>query len=155
MSLTSKPAFANKPFAAVGSGTAITAGTLGSDTNGVTVYTAPNTGAYTIGSRIDHLVINTDDTTAVNVFIYIYTGSVVIPLGIVNVAVNSGNISTAPNIDALSGVGVTLIGTKIDSGGKRYIDLPAGYLLKFAVLATMTAAKKIYVAATGSDYATA
>lgn len=155
MALSSKPAFANKPFAAVGSGTAITAGTLGSDTNGVTVYTAPNTGSYTVGSRVDQLVINTDDTTAVNVFIYIYTGSVVIPLGIVNVPINAGNTGTVANVDALTGVGITLLGSKIDSAGKRYIDIPAGYLLKFAVLATMTAAKKIYVTASGADYATA
>lgn len=155
MALTSKPAFANKPFNSVGSGTAISAGALGSDTNGVTIYTAPNTGSYTIGSRVDQIVISTDDTAAVNVFLYIYTGSVVIPLGIVNVPLSSGNSGTVANVDALSGSGVTLIGSKLDVTGKRYIDLQAGYLLKFAVLANMTAAKKIYVTAGGSDYATA
>lgn len=155
MSLTSKPAFANKPFNAVGSGTAISAGSLGSDTNGVTVYTAPNTGAYTIGSRIDHLVISTDDTTAVNVYIYILDGSTVIPLGIVNVPIQSGDLSTVASVDALSGIGVTILGSKLDASGKRYIDLKAGALLKFAVKASMTAAKKLYVSASGADYATA
>ena len=36
--------------------------------------------------------------------------------------------------------------------GKKYIDIPAGKVLKFAVLANMTSAKKLYVTAIGSDY---
>jgi hypothetical protein len=61
--------------------------TLGSNTNGATAYTAG-----TAGGRVMSLTAVTDDTVTVNVFVYIYRGSTVIPLGLVNVPLNHQEI---------------------------------------------------------------
>jgi hypothetical protein len=144
-----KAVFYNTPNVDVGSGTALTAGTLGSNTNGVTCFTA---GAY--GAIVESLVISTDDTAAVNVYFYIYRGTTVIPLGIVNVPVQSGDLATVSNIDALAGSGITLIGSIVNAQGKRIILLEASDELKFAVKANMTAGKNIFVTASGFDATT-
>lgn len=142
-----KPIYARTPNNSVGILNAASAGALGADTNGVTVLTA---GAA--GSRVESIVINTDDTAIVNVFLYILNGSTVKPLGIVNVPLSSGNSASIPSVDALSGVGISLLGMKTDPTGKRYLDLMIGDVLKASVLAGMTAAKKAHVTALALDY---
>jgi hypothetical protein len=143
-----KPVYARTLNVGVGTLNAATAGALGADTNGVTVYTA---GAY--GGRVESLVASSDDTAAVNVFVYLKDGSSnIYPLGIVNVPLSSGNSGTVANVDLLLGSGVTLLGTCVDATGKRYIPVPATWTLKVSVLANMTAAKKCHVVATGFDF---
>ncbi len=121
--------------------------TLGSDTNGATILTAGADGA-----RVESLVISTDDTVAVNVFIYILSGATVRPLGIVNVPLSSGNTGSAPLVDALDNTGIKLLGMLIDPAGKRYISLAANEVLKCGALANLTAAKKAHVTAQGFNY---
>ena len=60
--------------------------TLGSDTNGVSIYTASSA-----GGRCMSLTAVTDDTVTVNVFVWILRSSTVIPIGLVNVPLSSGN----------------------------------------------------------------
>jgi len=120
--------------------------TLGSNTNGATAYTAG-----TEGGRVMSLTAVTDDTVTVNVFVYIYRGSTVIPLGLVNVPLSSGNTNAARfNVDFLDGINI--VGLPIDNTGKRYIPLLAGDLLKVGALANLTAAKTCWVSAHGNDY---
>lgn len=120
--------------------------TLGSNTNGLAIYTAG-----TEGGRVMSLTAVTDDTVTVNVFIYIYRGSTVIPLGLVNVPLSSGNTFAAKsNVDFLDGVNI--LGLPIDSTGKRYIPLMANDVLKCGALANLTAAKTCWVHASGNDY---
>lgn len=148
ISLAEKAVYARTINVGVGTLNAATAGTLGTTTNAVTVYTA---GAY--GGRIESLVANTDDTAAVNLFVFLVDGSsAVYPLGIVNVPINSGNASTAINVDILDGTGVRLNGMLIDVTGKRYISIPASWTLRVSTLANMTAAKKCHVTAQGFDF---
>lgn len=149
ISLAEKPVYARTINIGVAILNAATAGALGADTNGVTAYTA---GAY--GGRVESLVANTDDTAAVNLFVYLKDGSAnIYPLGIVNVPLSSGNSATVPNVDLLAGSGVTLLGMLIDSStGKRYISVPATWVLRVSTLANMTAAKKCHVVAQGLDY---
>lgn len=143
-----KPVYARTMNVGCGILNAATAGALGADTNGVTVYTP---GAY--GGRVESLVASTDDTAAVNVFVYLKDGSAnIYPIGIVNVPASSGNSGTVANVDFLDGSGVRLIGTLIDFSQKRYINIPAGYVLRVSVLANMTAAKKCHVTAIGVDF---
>jgi hypothetical protein len=142
-----KPIYARVVNNGVGVLNAASAGALGADTNGVVVLTAGSA-----GSRVEAIVINTDDTAIVNVFLYILNSSTVKPLGIINVPLSSGNNASIPSVDALAGVGVTLQGMKTDSTGKRYLDLMIGDVLKASVLASMTAAKKAYVTALALDY---
>ena len=120
--------------------------TLGSNTNGATAYTAG-----TAGGRVMSLTAVTDDTVTVNVFVYIYRCSTVIPLGLVNVPLSSGNTNAARfNVDFLDGINI--VGLPIDNTGKRYIPLMPNDLLKVGALANLTAAKTCWVSAHGNDY---
>jgi len=120
--------------------------TLGSNTNGATIYTAG-----TSGGRVMSLTAVTDDTVTVNVFLYIYRGSTVIPLGLVNVPLSSGNTQAAKlNVDFLDGVNI--VGLPIDNAGKRYIPLMPNDVLKCGALANLTAAKTCWVQGQGMDY---
>jgi hypothetical protein len=120
--------------------------TLGIDTNGVSVYTAG-----TKGSRVMSLSAVTDDTVIVNVYVYIYRGSIVIPLGLVNIPLSSGNTQvTRYNVDFLNGSNI--LGLPIDNTGRQYISLMPNDVLKVGSLAGLTTAKTCWVHASGNDY---
>lgn len=120
--------------------------TLGSNTNGLAVYTAG-----TKGGRVMSLTAVTDDTTTVNVFVYIYRGSTVIPLGLVNVPLSAGNTNAARyNVDFLNGTNI--VGLPIDNTGRQYIPLLANDVLKVGSLAGLTSGKTCWVQASGNDY---
>ncbi len=149
MSLTAGqiPLVANVPNGGVGviSASANTV-TLGSDTNGATIYTAGSK-----GGRVYSLSGVTDDTVTVNVFLYILRGATVIPIGLVNVPLSSGNTNAARfNVNFLDGTNIA--GLPIDNAGNRYIPLMPGDVLKCGALANLTAAKKCWVQGQGSDY---
>jgi hypothetical protein len=148
ISLAEKPVYARTINVGVGILNAATAGALGATTNAVTVYTAGSN-----GGRIESLVANSDDTAAVNLFVFLVDGSSnVYPLGICNVPANSGNLGTVINVDLLDGTGVRLNGMLVDNTGKRYISIPASWTLRISALANMTAAKKCHVTAQGFDF---
>jgi hypothetical protein len=143
------PIYANKPKTG---GVAITASsntvTLGNNTNAATIYTAE----ATTGSRITSLLASTDDTVTVNVFLFIYRGTTVQPIGMVNVPLSSGNTNAARfPVDMLDPS--NLPGLPIDQYGKRYIDLGPGDVLKCGALANLTAAKSCWITAIANDYA--
>ena len=120
--------------------------TLGSDTNGVSIYTASSA-----GGRCMSLTAVTDDTVTVNVFVWILRSSTVIPIGLVNVPLSSGNTNAARfNVDFLDGVNI--VGLPIDNTGKRYIPLMPNDVLRVGALANLTAAKTCWVHASGNDY---
>lgn len=120
--------------------------TLGADTNGEACYTAGSS-----GGRVESLTAVTDDTVTSNVFVYILRSATVIPLGLVNVPLSSGNTNAARfNVDFLDGVNI--VGLPLDNNGKRYIPLMANDVLKCGVLANLTSAKTVWVHASGSDY---
>jgi hypothetical protein len=143
------PIYANKPKTGVGILSAsLTTVTLGSNTNAITIYTAE----ATTGSRITSLFANTDDTVTINVFLFIYRGTTVQPLGLVNVPLSSGNTFTARfPVDLLDPSNIP--GLPIDQYGKRYIDLGPGDVLKCGALANLTAAKSCWITAIANDYA--
>lgn len=148
MSLTAGqiPKVANVPNGGVAALTGTTIGTLGSNTNGVTIYTA---GAY--GGRVISLTGVTDDTVTVNVFLYIYRGTTVIPIGLVNIPLSSGNTNAARfNVDFLDGVNI--LGLPLDNTGRRYIPLMPNDVLKATTLANLTSAKTCWVHGSGNDY---
>ena len=119
---------------------------LGNATNGATAYTAG-----TSGGRVTSLTAVTDDTVTINVFVYIYRGSTVIPIGLVNVPLSSGNTNAARfNVDFLDGINI--VGLPIDNTGKRYIPLMANDILKVGSLAGLSLTKTCWVHASGSDY---
>ena len=120
--------------------------TLGSNTNGVSIYTASSA-----GGRVMSLTAVTDDTVTVNVFVWILRSSTVIPIGLVNVPLSSGNTNAARfNVDFLDGINI--VGLPLDNTGKRYIPLMPNDVLRVGALANLTAAKTCWVHASGSDY---
>ena len=120
--------------------------TIGVNTNGATAYTAGSA-----GGRVMSLTAVTDDTVTVNVFVWILRSSTVIPIGLVNVPLSSGNTNAARfNVDFLDGINI--VGLPIDNTGKRYIPLLAGDVLRVGALANLTAAKTCWVSAHGNDY---
>lgn len=120
--------------------------TLGSNTNGASAYTAGSE-----GGRVESLTAVTNDTVTVNVFVWILRGATVIPLGLVNVPLSSGNTNAARfNVDFLDGVNI--LGLPIDNNGKRYIPLLAADVLRVGALANLTGGTTCWVSAHGSDY---
>jgi hypothetical protein len=118
-------------------------GVDGSAADAKVCYTA---GAY--GGMVESLMLSTNDTAAVNVFVYLLDGATVHPLGIVNVPLSSGNSATVSNVDAIA----ALLGLPMNAVGKKYIPLRANMTLKVSVLAAMTANKCLWAKSTGIDY---
>lgn len=126
--------------------TGTTVGTLGSNTNGVTGYTAGSQ-----GGRVIALMASTNDTITVNVFVYIYRGTTVIPIGLVNIPLSSGNTNAARfPVDFLNGT--NLPGLPLDNTGRQYIPLLAGDVLKFTTLANLTGSNSAWISISGVDY---
>jgi hypothetical protein len=125
---------ANQPAAGFAVLTGTTIGTLGSNTNGTTIETA---GTY--GTRVIALTATTNDTVTVNVFLYILRGgSTVVPLGLVNVPVSSGNTNAAR--------------FAVDNTGRQYIPLLAGDVLRATTLANLSASTSCFIQAMALDY---
>lgn len=139
------PVLANVPNSGVAVITGTTIGTLGSDTNGVIAYTAGS-----LGGRVYSLTGVTNSTVTVNTFVYILRGSTVIPVGLVNIPVSSGNTLAAKlNVDYLDGVNI--VGLPQDNTGKRYIPLQGSDKLKVSTLINI-ASGSAWVSAHGADY---
>jgi hypothetical protein len=140
---------ANQPTSGVGvlANSPTTAGALGSNTNGVDIFTA---GTY--GSRVISLIASTDDNVAiVNVWLYIYRGTTVIPIGLVPVAINSGNTNAVRfAVDFLNGSNIP--GLPIDNTGRQYIPLLAGDILKASTIAQLTSGKTCWINCSALDY---
>jgi hypothetical protein len=124
-----------------------TIGTLGSNTNGVTIETA---GSY--GTRIISLIASTDDTVTVNVFLYILRGgSTVVPIGLVNVPLSAGNTNAARFVtDFLNGTNIP--GLPLDNTGRQYIPLVAGDVLRASTLANLTAGRSCWITSFAQDF---
>jgi len=138
---------ANQPAAGFAVLTGTTIGTLGSNTNGTTIETA---GTY--GTRVIALTATTNDTVTVNVFLYILRGgSTVVPLGLVNVPVSSGNTFAARfAVDFLNGTNIP--GLPLDNTGRQYIPLLGGDVLRATTLANLSAGTSCFIQASGLDY---
>lgn len=139
------PVLANVPNSGVAVITGTTLGTLGTDTNGVVGYTA---GA--LGGRVYSLTAVTNSTVTVNTFVYILRGTTVVPVGLVNIPVSSGNtLAAKTNVDYLDGVNI--VGLPLDNTGKRYIPLQGGDRLKFSTIINI-ASGSAFISAHGADY---
>jgi len=122
--------------------------TLGSNTNGVTTYTAGVS-----GSRVISMMGSTDDTVTVNVFVYILRSATVIPIGMVNIPLSSGNTFAARfPVDFLNGT--NLPGLPVDNTGRQYISLLPNDVLRVGSLATLSSGRTCYVSTFGLDYQT-
>jgi hypothetical protein len=140
------PIVANVVKSGIGVLTGTTIGTLGSNTNGVTIYTAGSA-----GGRVISLMASTNDTVTVNVFLYILRGATVVPIGLVNIPLSSGNTNAARfPVDFLNGV--NLPGLPIDNTGRQYIPLIANDVLRATTLANLSASQSAWLTAHCADY---
>jgi hypothetical protein len=109
--------------------------------------------AFTAGaddSNIKAILACTDDSAAINLKVFITRSSVDYLLGTIRIAALSGTDGAAPGIDLLNASGMA--GLPLDSVGKRYIPMKTGDTLRLSCLATMTAAKTLWVSTLGEDY---
>jgi hypothetical protein len=139
------PVLANVPNSGVAQLTGTTVGTLGSNTNGTTIYTA---GA--LGGRVYSLTGVTSSTVIVNTYIYILRGATVVPIGLVSIPLSSGNtLAVRYNVDYLDGVNI--LGLPVDNTGKRYIPLQPNDVLRATTIINI-AAGSAWLTAHGADY---
>ena len=138
---------ANQPAAGFAVLTGTTIGTLGSNTNGTTIEAAG-----TFGTRVIALTATTNDTVTVNVFLYILRGgSTVVPIGLVNIPVSSGNTFAARfAVDFLNGTNIP--GLPLDNTGRQYIPLLAGDVLRATTLANLSGGTSCFIQAMALDY---
>jgi hypothetical protein len=138
---------ANQPNGGVAVLTGTTVGTLGSNTNGTTIEAA---GTY--GSRVISLTATTNDTVTINVFLYILRDtSTVVPIGLVNIPLSSGNTNAARfAVDFLNGTNIP--GLPLDNTGRQYIPLLAGDVLRATTLANLSGGTSCFIQAMSLDY---
>jgi hypothetical protein len=142
------PIVANVIKSGVGVLTGTTAGSLGADTNGKTIYTAGSA-----GGRVISLMASTNDTATINVYLYILrnSGTTVVPIGLVNIPSSSGNTNAARfPVDFLNGT--NLPGLPIDNTGRQYIPLLASDVLRASTIANLTASTSAWITAHCADY---
>ena len=137
---------ANVPNSGVAVLTGTTIGTLGSNTNGTTIYTAGSQ-----GGRIVSLTASTSDTVTINVFLYILRSATVIPIGLVNIPLSSGNTNAARFVvDFLNGTNIP--GLPLENTGRQYIPLMPNDVLRATTLANLSASTSCWLTAHGMDY---
>lgn len=95
----------------------------------------------TWGTRLDSIMVSTDDTATVNLAFYVSIGGTDYYIGNVPVGAGSG-YTTVTRVDAITTLAPTL----------GYIALPSSALLKCNCVATMTAAKTTTVVPMGGDF---
>jgi len=94
--------------------------------------------------------VQSTDTAARVVQLWVNDGSTDFLIGSVNIPLRSGDNSTAATIDLLGGT--LMPSLPYDSSGKRILPLPAGYILKVNSQATVTSAKEITFVCMVEDY---
>jgi hypothetical protein len=114
-------------------------------TTAQTVFTAG-----TDDSVVKAINVQSTDTAARVLSLFVNNGSSDILIGRVNIPANSGNNGTAATVDLLGGT--LMPSLPYDANGKRVLPLPAGYILKAGTTTTVTSAQSITVTAMAEDY---
>jgi hypothetical protein len=118
----------------------VVAGTQFTSADTTTKKTLATAGAN--GTRIDGILVSSNDTAAVNLQFYVNDGSTDFYLGVVAIPAGSG-YTTIARVDAIA----TLAPANV-----RALILKGTYVLKAAALATMTAAKVLDCLVCGGEY---
>lgn len=106
--------------------------------------------AGTNDSVVKAINVQSTDTAARIVQLWINDGDNDFLLGAVNVPLRSGDNGTAATIDLLGGT--LMPSLPYDANGKRIIPLPAGFSLKVNSQTTVTAAREITFVCMAEDY---
>jgi hypothetical protein len=106
--------------------------------------------AGTDDSVVKSINVQSTDTAARVVNLYVNDGTTDFLIGSVNVPLSSGNTGTAATIDLLGGT--LMPSLPYDANGKRILPLPAGDSLKVSSKTTITAATEITFVCMAEDY---
>jgi hypothetical protein len=123
---------------------------------GVTIVPADTTDLKTLYTAaandavLKSLAVVSNDTTAVNLRVFLTIGGTDYQIGTVNIPIASGTNGTANAVDVLNSTAMPFL--PLDRNGKRILPLLAGTVLKVAALATVTAAKTVTVTAIVEEY---
>ncbi len=135
-----KPIFATIPEQDSGQATdGTSAGAWNSDSDGIVIYTAPAAN----GAVVTSIIATTDEAANRDIFVYILDSAEVINLGTVQVPLGSGSSESVAPFDVLAAIS----GTRTDNNGNAVLDLGKSAVLKFALVATLTASDIMEVAA--------
>lgn len=110
-----------------------------------TLYTASTNDAI-----VKSLIVNSTDTAAQTVNLWLNISGVDTLLGTVTIPLASGTNGTVAAVDLLSGAIIT--GLPLDASGKRVLPLKAGTIVKISTVGTVTAAKAITAVALVEEY---
>jgi len=128
----------------------------GHNMSGVTFVNADGTTAKTVftagsnDSDVKGIWATTDDTSAVNLKLFLYNGVTSYLLGCVNIPTLSGTNGTAATVNLLNSA--YLPGLLLDASGKNYIPLKTGWSITVAPLVSITSTKTCWISAAGHDY---
>lgn len=114
--------------------------------------TTPKT-LFTAGvndSVVKAINVQSTDTAAKIVNLYVNDGTTDFLIGAVNIPLRSGDTGLVATIDLLGGT--LMPSLPYDANGKRILPLPASYILKVSVQATVTALKEITVVCMAENY---
>jgi len=106
--------------------------------------------AGTDDSIVKAINVQSTDTAARVVNLYVNDGTTDFLIGAVNVPLNSGNTGAVAAIDLLGGT--LLPSLPYDANGKRILPLPAGYVVKVSSQTTVTAAREITFVLMAENY---
>lgn len=101
------------------------------------------------GSRVDKIAITSDDTTAVDLDLYLHDGTSAFQIGSINVPVGAGTVAGATPAVAVSFLNQTALPFL---GEDLALHLETGCKLQIGAQVAITAAKVVHVAVFGGDY---
>lgn len=102
--------------------------------------------AGTDGTKVFRINCTSDDTSTVNMKLFIHDGTTAYLLGTVAVATLSGTNGSAASVNLLDSSKIP----SLDADGELFI--PSGYKVQVAPLAAVTAAKTVTVVCFAGDY---
>jgi len=102
--------------------------------------------AGTDGTKVLGIAVTSDDTSAVNLELYVHDGTTAYLVGTVRVATLSGTDGAVAAVDLLDAEALPWL----DADGEFFI--PTGYKLQVAPLAAVTTAKTVTIVCFAGDY---
>lgn len=102
------------------------------------------------GSRVDAIVISSDDTVARTVLLQINNGGTISKLGHIAVPAFAGTNGSVAVVSGLNRGNLPWL--KIDSNGNPYINLNSGMNLEAKMLGALSAGKRIDITVLGANY---
>lgn len=102
-------------------------------------------------TRIDSLVVTTDDTAAKDLIVLLHDGTASKKAATVSIPLTSGLTNALKPVDLLRHDQMAAH-VCADGAGNKFLDLPPGWKLRVAEAAAPTSGKKMWVFARGGKY---